>query len=108
MQNGLNLISNLKKREKRKLERVLRRTKSADDGKQFIEHSDHYCQLLITSCAGDQKAVFNAPNKLLHRNSETRLPVHDSSIELAYRFANFFMEKIDRIHGWYMSFHLGL
>ena len=96
------------KRQKRKLERVLRRTKSADDGKLCEEHSDHYCHLLITtrqefyngkiqSCAGDQKAVFNVPNKLLHRNFETQLPVHDSSIELANRLANFFMEKINGI-----------
>ena len=93
------------KRQKRKLERVFRRFKSADDGQRCEEHSDHYYRLLITtrqefyngkiqSCAGDEKAVLNVPNKLLHRNFETQLPVHDFCIELANRFANSFLRRL--------------
>ena len=107
MKNGLQLTCNRNK-GRTKLERVFRQTKSADDAKRFKEHSNHYCQLLITtrqefyhnkiqSCAGDQKAVVNVLNKLLHCNSETQLPVHDFNMELANKCANFLIDKIDGI-----------
>ena len=48
----------------------------------------------IQEIGNDQKKLFAAANTLLHFKNETKLPVHDSSFELAERFSTFFEEKI--------------
>ena len=51
----------------------------------------------IESCANDQKAMFTVLNKLLHRVSETQLPVHNDLSSLVNSFADFFTEKITKV-----------
>ena len=109
----------VEKKKKRKLERNYRRTGTSEDARLFKEHSDHYSKLLISTrqtfynekiqtCAGDQKALYSVLNKLLHRVTETQLPVHDCPSELANRFAIFFIEKISRIRDGLHTCHTHL
>ena len=47
---------------------------------------------------GDQKVLFNTVNKLLHRNSSKVLPSSTSDLNLAEKFADFFINKVATIH----------
>ena len=57
------------------------------------ETSDHY-RNIIHENASDQKQLFKITNKLMHRNDVQKLPSHDSTEELADRFADYFIDKI--------------
>lgn len=98
----------VEKRKKRKLERRYRHSRALQDFNLFKEQCDRYDRLMkvarqsfyndkIESCTGDQKTLFSVLDKLLHRVSGSQLPAHDSSSELANRFAHFFTDKIDSI-----------
>ena len=46
---------------------------------------------------GNQKALYKVFDKLLHRTSEPQLPSHENIEELSNRFADFFIDKIEKI-----------
>ena len=53
-----------------------------------------YYSKAISDCGSDQKSLYKVVNKLLHRNIETPLPCHESAVELANKFAEYFTHKI--------------
>ena len=96
------------KSEKRKAERLWRRTGLTVHRKIFKEERDKYNKLLdsskvsyynqrIIDCGQDSKAMSQTMNELLFRQKVSKLPEHSSAEELANRFSCFFKEKIDKI-----------
>ena len=45
----------------------------------------------------DPKGVFKVINRLMHRSTQSILPSHDTPVEMADRFAEFFTHKITKI-----------
>ena len=98
----------LAKSEKRKAERLWRRTGLTVHREIFKEERDKYNKLLVSSkvpyynqrnidCGQDSKAMSQTMNELLFRQKVSKLPEHSSAEELANRFSCFFKEKIDKI-----------
>jgi hypothetical protein len=96
------------KRERRKAERKMRKTKLQVDREIYVEKRRKVNRLIekakkeyyaekIEQCAGDQKELFKVVNKLLHKPQDNPLPTHETPEELANRFADFFVEKIRKI-----------
>ena len=96
------------KRERRKAERQWRKSKLSIHRQNFVEKKQIVNKLVdqakkdyysgrISDCANDQKQLFKIVNSLFHKSKETPLPSHESPEELADRFANFFVEKINKI-----------
>ena len=96
------------KHQKRKLERKWKTTKLTIDHEINRNHCAHMNKLLkeariryysekIESCGRDAKTLFNVTKKLLGREEETILPSTDSSKELAQKFSDFFIDKINKI-----------
>jgi len=99
---------NAAKRERRRLERIWKNDKTLENRIPYENQCHHVSVLLdttkeafytskINDHSGDQKEVFKVVNKLLDRKPENTLPSHDSSLELANRFAKFFSDKIIKI-----------
>ena len=96
------------RRKRRKLERRYHRTKCIDDKLMYraqqrivdamIDEAkhDHY-NGLITAAKGNQKELFHIINKLLNVSGQSTLPLHNSSTDLANRFAEHFITKIKTI-----------
>jgi len=51
----------------------------------------------IDEAGHDQKKLFNIVNSLLNGNDNRPLPLHDNELDLAERFSDFFIAKIDKI-----------
>ena len=96
------------KSEKRKAERLWRRTGLTVHKEIFKAEKTRYNTLLtdskcahynsrITECGQDSKALSQIMNELLYRQKVSKLPVYGSAQVLANRFASFFKEKIDKI-----------
>ena len=94
--------------EKRKAERLWRRTGLTVHREIFKEEKAKYYKLLISSkvsyynqriidCGQDSKTMSPTMNELLFRQKISKLPEHSSAEELANRFSCFFKEKIDKI-----------
>jgi exonuclease III len=98
----------LAKSEKRKAERLWRRTGLTVHREIFNTEKVKYNKLLthskasyfnqrITECGNDSKALSQIMNELLFRQKTSKLPAHGSAEDLANRFSTFFKEKIDKI-----------
>ena len=97
------------KRERRRAERKWRSTKLIVHKEIFkcLHHrcvdlcdklkADHYVSK-IDENKGNQKALFNITNSLLHRKKVGPLPSHVDSQKLADEFAEYFVGKIKKIH----------
>ena len=96
------------KSEKRKAERLWRRTGLTVHREIFKEEKAKYNKLLesskvsyynqrIIDCGQDSKAMSQTMNELLFRQKISKLQEHSSAEELANRFSCFFKEKIDKI-----------
>ncbi len=96
------------KRVRRQLERRWRRTKLTVYKEKYKEQCKIVIKLIeesrqkyynaeVKSKAGDQKALFKVLDNLLHRKKESALPSHNSKADLANTFADFFVEKIEKI-----------
>jgi hypothetical protein len=97
----------MEKRNRRKLERKWRRTKTSEDKQTYKEKceflnelitktkTDYYSEM-VNNCT-DQKQLFKLIDGMLHRRSESPLPKHSDSLELANRFVDFFYNKIGTI-----------
>ncbi len=57
--------------------------------------SAYYNSLILE--ATSQEAVFKIADKLLHATSDPILPIHDSTLDLAKDFAQFFSNKVSKI-----------
>ncbi len=96
------------KRQKRRLERIWRRTKSPADRSKFRRQvnrfnvlinsakKDFYTNLINTNC-DDSKKMWKSLNSVLHRKPVSVLPDGASNQSLADKFADFFVDKITRI-----------
>ena len=67
----------------------------------------NYYKGKIEACAKDQKSLFKFINELMHRGREIRLPDFDDASILANDFAQFFVDKIDRISQTFANNELG-
>ncbi len=96
------------KRSRRKAERKWRRSMSDTDLDLYKQVKNHYSNMLnsahrdyyeqaILDATGNQKKLFSIIQELASVNKISSLPDHDSLQELADRFGDFFMSKIDNI-----------
>jgi hypothetical protein len=95
------------KRKRRKLERKWRKTGSPADRKLYREQCSHtnklmtdaktqYYSEMVNNSSG-QKELYKVINRIMHKNTDQPLPKHDSDMELADRFVDFFQDKIEKI-----------
>ena len=93
--------------ERRKKEKVWRKSRSDEDRKAFCsarnmvsslihEAKTEYYQTKIVNCEGDQRKIFEIINELTHRKSIPKLP-SGSTEELLKAFSDFFVQKIEKI-----------
>ena len=96
------------KRLRRKLERKWRQSRLECDRLEYIQQCGMVNQLLrstkeayyskfIEENSTDSRKLFKSVNMLLNRNLDACYPTAKSDIDLACAFADFFMQKIDRI-----------
>ncbi len=96
------------KRKRRQLERKWKSSGLHTDQDAFLMQSYKVDEMIfvskktfynsvISDNPKDQKTLFRVVDKLLHRNSQTPLPSHDSMNVLVDQFANFFVDKIAKI-----------
>ena len=96
------------KRLRRKLERKWRRSRLEYDRLEYIQQCGIVNQLLrsskeayyskfIEENSTDSRKLFKSVNMLLNRNLDACYPTTKSDTDLACAFADFFMQKIDRI-----------
>ena len=96
------------KQQRRKLERLWRRTRLTvhrqmyQAQKQLLNDLNNsekasYFNDKITNCAGNQSTLFKTVDQLLHRKVVQPLPAHSSVQELADRFNKYFTSKIETI-----------
>ncbi len=96
------------KREKRRLERVWRRTGLASDRKRYSTQVHHYNRLLshskgdwysqmIDENKDDPRKLWNSINRILHRNEASPLPDCSDKADLANSFGTYFKDKITKI-----------
>ena len=93
---------------RRKLERTWKKTKRPDDRLAYINQRDNCAELgkikragyysnLIAKCNGDQKALYSVVSDLLDTKKVRTLPLGDNEVELANKFNQFYMNKINNI-----------
>ena len=94
---------------RRRLERKWRKSKTQSDRERYVHQcyvvNNLICNLkttyyreIISENSGNQKVVFNTVNKLLQMSCVKRYPPSSDACSLANAFADFFAQKIDRIH----------
>ena len=98
----------VEKRKRRRLERKWRRTRLQADRQEYTRQccvvnnlikslKSSYYTTIITENSTDQRVLFNTVSKLLQKQSTARYP-SSCSDALANSFADYFIDKIDRIH----------
>jgi hypothetical protein len=96
------------KRERRRLEKRMKRTNNEGDKIAFKIQRNKYNTTLrnlrskylrdkIIEKKKDPKGLFKTLNGLLHRKNDTPLPPHNDESELANRFNDFFINKVETI-----------
>ena len=96
------------KREKRRLERRWRASRSMRDREAYTRQCkvlkdllsssrSNYYSNLVAENQSNMRSLFVVFSKLLHRRHEAKYPKHDSSSSLANDFVLFFGDKIRRI-----------
>ena len=92
----------------RRLERKWRKSKLNPDKntyeqskerafKHFAAARSRYLEDFVEENNADQGTLFKAINKIMHRKNENPLPEHESSLDLANEFSDFFQEKVAKI-----------
>ena len=105
---GFSLDIRTEKKKRRQLERRWRRSKSAIDREEFIKQKEKVKQMLedsdtefysnlVMENSGNSKILFNTLNKMLRKKNESQLPPHDSALQLADEFMEYFIAKIEKI-----------
>lgn len=97
------------KRIRRNLERKWRSTRSKFDRQYYVNQcgvvihlisslkSEHYTNV-INQHSSDQKTLFKTVNKLLQKSPVRRYPASHNDTTLVDSFADYFTEKIEKIH----------
>ena len=97
------------KRQKRKCERIWKKTNLEIDHKIFQEKCIQVNQLVqsskktyfsseVLNCGKDQKSLFKITDHLLGKKKDTVLPTVSSSKRLAVTFSDYFEKKIQNIY----------
>ena len=97
------------KSARRRLERLWRSTHSTHDLRLFRSATNHYHAAIISakkvynsniisSNLSQPRKLWNSVNKLLHRKSDSLLPTSHSITSLPHMFAQFFSDKIHKLH----------
>eukprot|EP00112_Aurelia_sp_Birch-Aquarium-sp1_P013161 Seg2783.5 transcript_id=Seg2783.5/GoldUCD/mRNA.D3Y31 product="hypothetical protein" protein_id=Seg2783.5/GoldUCD/D3Y31 len=64
----------------------------------MLEDSDtEFYSNLVMENSGNSKRLFNTLNKMLQKTNESQLPKHDSALQLADEFMEYFIAKIEKI-----------
>ena len=96
------------RRERRRAERRWRRLRTMESRETYVtavrmvvarisaRKLEYYGDLVI-SCGNDQKKLYTVFNNLMGKNKMSPLPAHDSELQLATEFSDFFQTKIERI-----------
>ena len=72
--------------------------KQKEKVKQMLEDSDtEFYSNLVMENSGNSKRLFNTLNKMLRKKNESQLPPHDSALQLADEFMEYFIAKIEKI-----------
>ena len=93
--------------ERRKKEKVSRKSRSDENRKAFCvarnkvstlihDAKTDYCRTKIINCAGDQRKIFEIINELTHSKSTPKL-LSRSTEDLLKAFSDFFIQKIEKI-----------
>ena len=93
---------------RRRAEKKYKKTKLPEDKERFVilrkqttslafNKKREHCSRKIKECNGQTKALFSCVNRLLDIKQDSVLPSHDSEVELAERFVEYFKEKIHSI-----------
>ncbi len=96
------------KLKRKKLERAWRAKKTVDCREQFKQQRNHVTLLMektktafysskVEEHSGNQKALFGLIKSLCGQKKDTPLPAHESALELAENFSDFFIQKIENI-----------
>jgi exonuclease III len=96
------------KRERRRLERIWRRSKTYNNHQKYKAQCSSMNELIqktrtsyynekLLDCGRDQKEIFKLANHLLGRNKSSPLPSSESDSDLAERFSTFFSDKVATI-----------
>ena len=96
------------KKKRRRLERRWRRTKSSVDRDNFVEQKLRLGNLLedsdtafysnlVMENSQSTKGLFKVLTNMLNKKTESPLPRHDSTLQLANEFVDFFVGKIEKI-----------
>ena len=96
------------KRKRHTLERKWRKSKSPNDYQQFkiqrtatnkliVSTKTKYLSEMISEKETDQKELFKSVKSLLHAEKEVTYPEHHSKQELAEKFSDYFINKIQKI-----------
>jgi hypothetical protein len=96
------------KKERRRLERKMKKTNNEGDKVAFKIQRNKYNNTLrdlrrkhfkdqIAQRKNDPKGLFKTLNALLHRKNDTPLPPHKNESELANKFNDFFLNKVENI-----------
>ena len=105
---GFSLDIRTKKKKRRQLERRWRRSKSAFDREEFVKQKEKVKKMLedsntefysnlVMENSGNSKRLFNTLSKMLKKKNEFQLPPHDSALQLADEFMEYFGAKIEKI-----------
>ena len=99
----------LAKSDKRKAERKWRNTQLEVHRQIYVEKRDEFNKVVnnskrnhiqetIIESSNEQGALFKTMDKLFYKTKASALPSHEDAEELCNRMADFFSEKIKRIH----------
>ena len=94
--------------ERRKLERKWKKSKSDEDREQYVQKrnlcaklsltkQEKYFSSIIESSNNQQKTLFKVVNEVLDKKAERILPAHTDPVELANKFNQYYIEKIDKL-----------
>ena len=98
------------RKQRRRAEKKLKKTKSAEDREHFNRLRKQTSQLAhqkkckhYEEKLKDNRVLFSGINKLLDNEQEEILPEAESDVELANRFLRYFTEKIEKIRATFPS-----
>ena len=94
--------------ERRKLERIWKKSKSEEHHQRYVEQrtlcaqlaiskQESYFSKVIDSAENKQKSLFKVADKLLDKRDERILPVHTDPVALANNFNTYYIDKIDKL-----------
>jgi DNA-directed RNA polymerase subunit F len=93
---------------RRKLERKWKKSRSDEDHERYVQKrnicaklsltkQEQYFSNMIESSENQQKTLFKVVNEVLDKKATRILPAHTDPVELANKFNEYYIEKIDKL-----------